>query len=406
MNTYTFESLYGYDVNGKMKKWNISVICNDDHSVIKTEYGYINGKMTTSLQVINSGKNLGKKNKTTHYEQAICEAQSKWNKKCDGGYSKQKGEDPINKKEEEPINNIENVITFPMLAQDFNKHKNKLVYPCYIQPKLDGYRMLYNTKSKYCNSRQGKEFEIIRKTDLYKELINTTAPFDSKLNNQPLILDGELYIHNGVFENLGILRKKKLSGEDFKHLNLIEYHVYDIVIPDLPYEKRYLKLVELFKTNQFKKIKLVSTRKIDTEKDLKVVHQDFIKDNYEGSIVRNNNGIYRCGARSSDLLKYKDFEDSEFKIVDFTFEKDTKETLDTKTKDNLIVWVCETESGNNFHVRPKGTREERQALYKRGNEFIGRNLQVKYFELTENGIPRFPTTKTNSYMSYIRDIVE
>jgi hypothetical protein len=56
--------------------------------------------------------------------------------------------------------------------------------------------------------------------------------------------------------------------------------------------------------------------------------------------------------------------------------------------------------------RPKGTREERKELYKRGSQFIGRKLQVKYFELTEAGIPRFPTTKSESYTTYIRDTIE
>ena len=86
---------------------------------------------------------------------------------------------------------------------------------------------------------------------------------------------------------------------------------------------------------------------------------------------------------------------------DFTFEKDT-----SKNDENLIVWICKTESGDTFNIRPKGTREERQDLYKRGNQFIGRRLHVKYFELTESNIPRFPTTKSDSYTSYIRDVVE
>ena len=86
---------------------------------------------------------------------------------------------------------------------------------------------------------------------------------------------------------------------------------------------------------------------------------------------------------------------------DFTFEKDT-----SKDNENLVVWICEIESGARFNIRPKGTREERQELYKRGSEFIGSLLQVKYFELTENQVPRFPTTKSESYTSYIRNIVE
>lgn len=396
INSQVFETLYGSDVKGKMKSWSVIVTDNGDHSVIKTDFGYVNGKITTSLQTINTGKNIGKSNETSHYEQAISEAKSKWKKKSEQGYStnaKHNNTNASNKNTNETKSTkSENIVTFPMLAQDYHKHKNKLVYPAYIQPKLDGYRMLYNSKTQYCNSRQGKEFAIIYQTDLYKELLQI---------NEDVILDGELYLHNGIFEHLGILRKKKLSKDDIRKLDQIEYHVYDIVLPEISYEQRYQRLVDLFKKNTFTKIKLVLTKTINSEQELKKSHMEFVKDNYEGSIVRNKAGKYRCKSRSSDLLKYKDFEDSEFKIVDFTFEKDT-----SKDDENLIVWVCKTPSGTLFNVRPKGTREERKELYKRGRGFIGRNLHVKYFELTENNVPRFPTTKSESYTTYIRDIIE
>jgi len=406
INSQVFETLYGYDVKGKMKSWSIIVTDNGDHSVIKTDFGYVNGKMTTSLQTINTGKNIGKKNETTHYEQAISEAKSKWKKKSEQGYSTNATNNNAtnNNATNNNATNTENdtddtnIVTFPMLAQDYHKQKSKLVYPAYIQPKLDGYRMLYNSKTQYCNSRQGKEFGIIRQTDLYKELTKITGEF---------VLDGELYLHNGIFEHLGILRKKKLSKDDIQKINQIEYHVYDIVLPETCYEQRYQILIGLFEKLDSQKIKLVLTKVIFSEQELKNSHLEFIKDNYEGSIVRNKAGKYRCKARSSDLLKYKDFEDAEFKIVDFTFEKDT-----SKDNENLVVWICEIESstsvqqGTRFNIRPKGTRQERQELYKRGSEFIGKLLQVKYFELTENQVPRFPTTKSESYTTYIRNIVE
>ena len=170
--------------------------------------------MTTSLQTINTGKNIGKKNETTHYEQAISEAKSKWKKKSEQGYSTTKitnnntNETKItNNTDDAKITNVENIVTFPMLAQDYHKQKSKLSYPAYIQPKLDGYRMLYNSKTQYCNSRQGKEFGIIRQTDLYKEL--------TKINGDGIILDGELYLHNGIFEHLGIFHLLKGQSLDF-----------------------------------------------------------------------------------------------------------------------------------------------------------------------------------------------
>lgn len=397
--------LYSKDVRGKLKEWNIKVFTYKDFSVINVLFGYKDGKMTESIHKIESGKNIGKKNETLHSEQALFEAKAKWKKKIDSGYAEIEHSSNIvektslkSLKESEPKKVLENTITFPMLANEFCKHKQKIIFPAYMQPKLDGYRMLYNTKTKYCNSRAGKEFDILRKTDLYKELVNI---------QENVILDGELYIHNGVFEHLGMLRKKKLSKDDLEKLNKIEYHVYDIVDTDKTCERRFTFLSDFFSKNKFIHIKLVTTKIANSHNDIHDIHTSFIKDNYEGSMVRNMSGKYRCKARSNDLLKYKDFKDEEFKIIDFTFEKDN----DNK---NLVVWICETnDKGNDvdrrqgtFHVRPKGTKEERKSLYDKASEFIGQKLHVKFFELTEAGIPRFPTTKTESYTTYIRNVIE
>jgi DNA ligase-1 len=386
--TKKFEKLYGYDVKGKMKEWVIEVVNHGDYSTVTLTYGYVDGKKVESIQRVDRGKNIGKSNETTHFEQAIRDATSKWKKKLETGFKTDNAKkQELSQSESE---NDENIITFPMLANDFAKYKNRIVYPVYVQPKLDGYRMLYNSVTKYCNSRQGKEFGAVKNTTLYNELQKIT---------DKVILDGELYKHEGIFEHLGILRKKKLSKEDLQKLETIEYHVYDIVDETKTYKERYTWLKSFMEKNNFTKIRLVDTKLIGSEDDLKKVHLANVENSYEGSIVRIPSSKYRCKARSQDLLKYKDFQDSEYKIVDFTFEQDTA------SDKNLVIWVCESSNGN-FNVRPKGTKEERAELYNRGSEFIGQQLHVKYFELTEMGIPRFPTTKSESYTTYIRNVIE
>lgn len=384
----TFPKLFGSDVKGKQKEWNVVVIDNGDHSIVEIEYGYVSGKMTKSTKKITSGKNIGKRNETTHFEQAILEAQSKWKKKTEQEFSENDVK-PTNLSSENVLD-CENVV-FPMLASDFQKFKHKITYPIYIQPKLDGYRMIFNSKNKSCNSRQGKSFDAIKRTSLYKELISI---------KEIVILDGELYQHGGIFEHLGMLRKKKLDESDYEKLEQIEYHVYDYIDETKTYTERLDFLKTFFNKNPFQHIRFVETRTVSTENELKDKHLDFVKDSYEGSIVRTASGKYRCKARSQDLLKFKDFVDSEYKIIGFTREQDTASNKD------LIVWVCVNENGDKFNVRPKGTREERNELYQRGNEFIGQQIHVKYFELTDSGIPRFPTTKSESYTSYIRNNIE
>lgn len=407
-----FYTLYDNSVTGKRKRWDIRVINQESLSTINCYYGYTDGKKIETTQTIKTGKNIGKSNQTTHYEQSILQATSKWNRKCDQGYKPEltlssndvivKGIQNLkidgDKGQSNDIVDKGTDVVFPMLAQDYHKHKNKVVYPCYIQPKLDGLRNLYNTTSNQNTTRQGKEFTIIAQSgQLYKELL--TLP-------KGLILDGEFYTDKIKFETLGVLRKtKKLTTKEQDNLEKIEYHIYDIIDTTLTFEERHDKIKELH-LEKYEKLVYVPTFIASSEKEIKDYHITFLNQGFEGTMIRNKNSYYTLKKRSHDLLKYKDFQDSEFEITDFTFEIDT-----TGEDKNLIVWIidvpCQTGQFVKCKVRPMGTKEERKHLYEKCkqnfSQFKGRKLWVKYFEKTKDGNLRFPTTKCNSYTEYIRD---
>ena len=108
----------------------------------------------------------------------------------------------------------------------------------------------------------------------------------------------------------------------------------------------------------------------------------YIKRGFEGSMARNVNSKYLFGYRSVDLLKVKRFLDAEYKVIGFT-EGSAVEL-------GAIVFICETEDGQQFSVRPTGTHEERKEWFTRGDSFVGKMLTVKYQELSNDGVPRFP----------------
>ena len=380
-----FDVLYGKDKNNKVKKWEIRVEKYDNYSEIIILHGY--NKLIESRKKISNGKNIGKSNETNHYTQAILEAKSKWNKKYDLENYKTN------------INDITNDITqnpYPMLANDYKKQIKKIIFPCFIQRKFDGFRMIYNTSNDIITTRQGKEFLIVKESGkLYEELKKLPKGY---------IIDGELYSNKINFESLGVLRKtKKLSKDDYQNLSNIEYHIYDIVDVNKTFEQRNLIIKHFFNT-QYEKIKYVETYEVKNEKEIKKYHEKFLEEGYEGTMIRNKNGLYKPEYRSMDLLKYKDFNDSEFKIVDFTFEKDV-----SGKNEDLIVWIVEIKPNILCKVRPKGTKEERQSLYKECqtnfNKFKNRNLWVKFFSYTSDGNLRFPTTLRDSYKEYIRDSI-
>ena len=51
-----------------------------------------------------------------------------------------------------------------------------------------------------------------------------------------------------------------------------------------------------------------------------------------------------------------------------------------------VIWECETPKGQTFRVRPRGTHEYRTELFQNGNDYIGKQLTVRYQELTDDGV--------------------
>jgi DNA ligase-1 len=111
--------------------------------------------------------------------------------------------------------------------------------------------------------------------------------------------------------------------------------------------------------------------------------KSFLKDGYEGMMLRSPNSEYLWGYRSNDLLKVKEFQDSEFEIVDVV-----------EGEGKMLghgIFVCKNDlSEATFKATPKMTMEERAEIFQNKETYIGKLVTVKYFDRTEDQIPRFP----------------
>ena len=183
------------------------------------------------------------------------------------GYSENNEQQKCIKENNTNIDEKESV----MLAKIFEE--KKITFPCYVQPKLDGYRMFWKDEKMY--SRTGKEFNNLNKL---KEVLK-------KINYK---LDGELYVHGMLFESYGILRKQKITKKDEEILNKIEYHVYDIIDNTKIFEERNNILKELKNKLTTNMIKIVPTYICNNVDEIYKYHNEFIENGYEGTIVRLN----------------------------------------------------------------------------------------------------------------------
>ena len=399
-------TLYGVEKNGKIKTWCASIYLkganastNPAYAII--EHGQQEGKKQTTQRDYTEGKNIGKKNETTPLAQCIAETKRKWTDKRD----KESYQTTLPSQAPEAQADTPAAAPtaakkyFPMLAQSFapdskTAKKNTIVFPCYVQPKLDGLRCVIYldpiTGEIRRQSRTGTYF------DTMTHIAQSLAPLFAKYPN--VVLDGELYTTEMPFEELaGHIKRKLLDDADHEKLKAIEYHIYDVIdeTPTATYEVRHNSIKRMFASLAASTvssphtlppyIRLVNTVEAKTPADFKMNFAKFIEEGYEGIMLRNKEGKYRCNYRSHDLQKYKEFVEEEYPIVGFT-------QGDGRDK-GTVIWICRTKEEKEFNVRPRGTIAARTFLFNNGHKYIGKMLTVIYQELTEEGKPRFPVGK-------------
>ena len=307
-------------------------------------------------------KNVRRANATTAEQQAVSEALSKFKKQ---------------RKKKYFITREEALTEFrlsPMLALKWADHKSKAVFPTDVQPKYDGLRCL-------AYRRDGEIVLQSRGGDPYK--VPHIAAELEELGDEmeDIILDGELYCHGVSLQTLSSWIKR--LQEDTAN---IEYHVYDRTREDdeLPWGQRNLLLADWFKRNKprLEMVHYVESIQCDSEEDVKQAHDMFVHQGYEGAIIRLSHGLYRFGYRSAELLKLKEFEDGEFCILDWKVGKGKFA--------GVPIFHCVTKDGKEFDVAPKGSTLVRAQMLRDANKLVGQMLTVRYFDLTDDGVPHFP----------------
>ena len=237
---------------------------------------------------------------------------------------------------------------------------------------------------------------VSRKDDLI-----TSAPHISALLShlpETIKLDGELYIPNCDLQTIMSFARRTNVHPDY---SILEYHVFDLIDLEATFEERHnelqlmhqhLTLAWHFFQSEVQKltpgmralhevqrdcpIKLVETHFTPNKDDITKYHKLNLERKYEGSIIRNPEGLYELDSRSPNLLKYKEYIDSEYEIVD---------VIEAHNKTGLFV--CKTEDGKIFDVDPAWTTDAKRLLLIKKNYYIGRMLTVRYEKLSRDGIP-------------------
>lgn len=341
----------------KDTKWKIRVLeIFSDGKYLRRESGLLDGKSTLHAKEC-KWKNIWKKNETTPEQQAVLEREALIEKKLREWYFKTLAEA---KKEE---------VILPMLAKEYDKEKHKIDWskPVFVQPKLDWIRCLAIIKDSKVKLISRKGVVINTMPHIEKDLKIATK----WLND--IILDGELYAHGKTFqENMSLIKKyREWESEEIK------FHIYDS-ISEKQFLKRKAEANHIWTRMNLRK---VPTHAIKTISQIRKEHDYCVSKWYEGLMIRHGDDGYKVNWRSSSLLKYKDFIDETFEIVRI-------EPMETYVDQGLVV--CRNKDGIEFKATPKMSHEARRELLTNASSYVGATAEVRFFEYTDDWVPRFP----------------
>jgi len=360
-NIESLAELFKRDTTGKIRTWTIQYGWDsDDIAGIRTIAGTVEGKKVTSEWNYTEGKNIGKVNGTNARTQAIAEAKAQWTKNEEKEYY-------------EDVSKIDSYTAFkPMLAHDFTKTP---VTSGYTQPKLDGIRCVVDSRGMY--SRSAKEINAC------PHIAEALKDFIKDYPN--ITLDGELYNHElkHDFQKItSLVRKQKCRPEELaESAEKVEYHIYDMFDadnPNMPFIDRMYFLVKHLPVTD--KIVIVETSKTDTTAEIDKMYGEYTEAGYEGQMVRQNTP-YQF-KRSKNLLKRKEFITEEYEVVEVHEGQGNwtgyAKRLTLKMKD-----------GRTFSSGLRGSQAQLKELLENPNIDWA---TCRYFELSNDGVPRFPVT--------------
>ena len=265
-----------------------------------------------------------------------------------------------------------------MLAHPYgNKEFDK---DSFIQPKLDGIRCYITKDGAF--SRNHKEF---------KTLDHIKKEFEPLFQTNPdIIVDGELYNHqfkNNFNKIVSLVKKQKPNVNDIEEATkYIQFHWYDYYseIHNYPFRLRNENIKSKIEELKARYIVEVPTHDVSILESAKLWHEDFLKQGYEGSIIRLNKKYEQ--KRSYNLQKFKDFKDAEATITGWVEGQGKR--IGTVGK-----FIARDDDGIEFGMPVMDDYNTMKYMYDIVDWYIGKTATFTYFQKTPSGSYRHPLFK-------------
>ena len=364
MNEFT--TIYKQTATGATNVWLGQV----EGSRTRTISGQLGGKQVTSEWTQCEETNVGRSNFNTAEEQAVIEMRAMYAHKLARDYRTD-------------INDISKFTRFkPMLATKWKDRQNKLVDErLFMQPKLDGIRCVVSIGGMF--TREGK---VIYGAPHIFSAINEAGIFEEFPD---FVFDGELYNHefkNDFNKIVSIVKKQSPTlAELSRSEEKIQYWVYDTPTPIYgdTFEYRFAQVKDILKKLPASMFVAVDTKSVDYV-NIEGVAAQYIEQGYEGAMIRTNDSYEN--KRSNNLVKYKEFQDEEFRIID------VQEGVGNRAGMAARV-VCALPNGKTFASGMIGDVPYCIKFFNERKNHIGKMATIVFQNYTPDGIPRFSKFK-------------
>ena len=267
------------------------------------------------------------------------------------------------------------------LAYEYSKqiHKFDDDVEFVVTQKLDGFRSVVeidNGKVVSIRTRKGKLLNNLNELSIkLEEALPKTGHY---------IFDGELLMN----DNEG----RWTSGERFQQTSKqvsakgqahdVAFHIFDV----LPYDEfvkgisvdKYSKRREFIDSiNENELVKVVPVLGTCTKSKISTWSDFATENNWEGVMLNDPNAFYET-KRHKGLLKVKKMHTADLMIVGF------EEAIDGKNRGGLKSLIIQLDDENTVNVASGLTEEQRIDIWSNKDQYLGKIVEVKYFEETVN----------------------
>lgn len=391
---WKFPELRKPSLTGAIISWTIAF--DSTRATITTWYGQVGGaiQMTDRDVVPKAGRNI--------YEQGLQEVKQKYTLKIRDGYI--------------PPNTGQAPMIKVMRGKDY-KPEMKLNFPVFQDTKVDGIRMWTrgsgdgSTIEGY--SRGNIKFPFVDHILKECRLLMAYLPPNSAI-------DGEIWNKDYSFQKItSIVRKTVKIDPDMINM---EYHIFDVYWVDNPpfedrrkvlcqaladyrnstlsdkfgfnFEQDYFCQTDYSNLRTHTKIFTTKMFQCSTHAEINQVYEHFLAEGFEGGMLKKLANGAEFGTRSYKMSQYLFGKSTHIlKLKPKIYEEaEVIDVVDAKgNEQGRGLLVVKDIRDNVFNLR-MGDFEEREQWFDNPESIIGKAITFKYQNLTDAGIPRFPTS--------------